>query len=60
MRKAMGDGPTGPQAVPLSCRHCQNVLMVLSVDDPERIVIDGPAVLSGLHAKPVACPHEAG
>ena len=58
MRRAIGEGPTGPSLLPVFC-HCnaKDPLMVLSQHDPDRVQIDGRTMLRNLHRKAVACPH---
>lgn len=60
MRKALGQGPEGPQAVPLHC-HCDSQrvdpLAILTVDDPDVVLVDGAALIRGLSRREVKCPH---
>lgn len=58
MRKAVGEGPVGPQVVPLHCRCGGPPLAMLSVTDPDRIIVDGSALILGLTAREAACPHK--
>lgn len=61
MRRAVGDGPDGPELVPVHCRcdtKRQNPLMILTVTDPERIVVDGGSLLRGLAKRSPRCPHD--
>lgn len=59
MRVAAGDD-LGVRNVPMFCRcdkKMQAPLAVITVTDPDRLVINGPQLLRGLHQREVACPH---
>lgn len=60
MRRAVGEGPSGPAMVPVHCRcdrKFANPLIVLTVTDPDRIVIDGRTLLRGMAGRSPQCPH---
>lgn len=59
MRRALGDSPDGPALVPISCRCSPGEpLAILTVTDPDHIVVDGRIFLRGLAQRSPACPHE--
>ncbi len=59
LQHAVGDAPV-QQMLPVHC-HCDTArtdpLMVLTVTNPDYIVVNGPALVGGLAARTVACPH---
>lgn len=60
LRITAGDAG-GLRVVPIHCRcdtKRQDPLAILTVADPDCIVIDGPMVLGGLHKRSAKCPHE--
>lgn len=61
MRRAVSKAPKTSFASPVYCR-CDtgrsNPLVSLTILDPEAIVVDGPALIRGMHARQVECPHE--
>jgi hypothetical protein len=61
MRDAVSEGiPEGP-FVPLLCRcdrERSRPLAMLTMNSTEAIIIDGPALLRGLHQRQIECPHE--
>jgi hypothetical protein len=57
LRFADSDGDLG-RSVPVYCRcDASTPLMVLSVRDPQHIVIDGSAIIRQLHKRESAHPH---
>lgn len=63
MRRAVGEGPPAPLAMPVFCkcdRSRQDPLALLTITSPDYIVIDGPSLIRGLGKRAVACPHERG
>lgn len=61
MRINAGEAGSGLRVVPIHCRcdtGYRDPLAILTVADPDRIVIDGPIVLGGLAKRSPECPHE--
>lgn len=61
MRINAGEAGAGLRVVPIHCR-CdagrRDPLAILTVADPDCIVTDGQILISGLHKRKAACPHE--
>lgn len=59
LRIAAGDKAGAPNMVPIHC-HCDRVnpLAVLTVTDPDNIVVDGRTLLSQLARREAKCPHK--
>lgn len=58
LRYTAADTALNPLGTPVYCR-CNKVdpLLVLTILDPTRAVVDGPAVLRALHQRTIECPH---
>lgn len=61
LRIAAGDKAGAPNLVPVHCRcdrDFQNPLVILTVTDPDRIVVDGRVVIANMARRSEKCPHE--
>lgn len=63
MRRAVGEGPPTPSATPVFCKcdsSRSDPLALLTITNPDYIVIDGPTLIKGLTKRAVNCPHKRG
>lgn len=61
LRHAAGQILPHPLATPMFCRcnvDRDDPLAMVTITDPEQIVIDGPSMIRGLSRREIACPHK--